>query len=1310
VATQLKFDVTALDQASKTFVRIAQAVERFEKRLDQLDGKQVRADVEVNTDKADREIGAFATSMRRKLEAATKALPDIEIKADSTDAELALAAIRGDLAELRDATVGVDIDATLAEARIEEIGGRLRALAKDAPELQVRADAAAALAQLGLVDHEAEKLDKKRVTVKVDTDKSLGDSLIHVTRLTEALGKLALPAAAIAAAPQIAAIGSAAVTASGALALLPAAGLAGAVAITSLVMAFKGFGDAVSDDPKKAAEALAKLAPEAREAAVAVRGLAGDWGKVQQQVQNTAFKGIAEDLKSLSSSYLPAASTELVRFAGGFNEAAQGVAKFLTAPSVVRDVAGALEDAGTGATNATGAVEPLVRAIVDLASEGSTRLPRLGQAVTDVAEKFADWIDQARESGQLGEWIDGGIRSLQQLGSIAGNVGSSLMSVFKASKDSGADLLSTLDGLTGKLSAFLASAQGQNALKSLFTDIRDAVDAATPGVEKLVTAIAGVVQKLGDAGVLREAGEAFSAIADQVAPLIDLVGGLAGPLAGLLGIVGDLAPVLVPAAAALAGFWLAAKVIDGVGTISGKISGFTTAIGGIKTAAGEGGAMGAVKKLGTALGAGGVLGLALGAAGIALDLWATKNAEAKAAEEAHKSKVDELAGSFDKVSGAATEATRSIAAQELTNVKLKDGTTSLATALGKLGIDTRQWVDAVSGSVPAQQAIAERLNATTKAAIEQSPVWKNNAADVQRWGVSLDTVVAAANGNVQAQDQLTEAAKRNAGGVLENEAANSLLVNSLLGLGGTAGEVSSQFGAAIGTLKEAKSSFDITKQATADFAATLGTVKTGLAGLKDGSAPLPPMVEAFKQLGSSALTAAQGAGETAARLGGVGEGAKAATESMQASRDAFLAAADAAGIAKPQAEALANQIGLIPAAASTNFTSNATGVAAEMNTLAAQITAVPGAKQIVVDALSEEAQQKLRDLGFTVTTLPNGQVQVDVHDEAGRAKLDQFVAFANGQITVITADLNPDPATGKINATVQLGNGQTATMTYDARPDPATGKINATVDLGNGKTATMTLDARPDPATGKINGVVNYGNGQTTSISVIAKDNASATIDRIARPRTAVITVITEGANSVRNVPGTALPAGGGVFGYAGGGVHGFAGGGLRASRSIGMVVPGYAPGRDTVPALISKGESVLVPELTRLLGARRILAANSEASGGRPATTVGSIASVMDGLIGRTSVYTPGKTPPVIAQIKATVASPRGTGSAALASALASAVRASGTRQATEIAGLRAELVTVARAIRDRAPVVVQDQSGNPAETARATVLAMRL
>jgi TP901 family phage tail tape measure protein len=62
------------------------------------------------------------------------------------------------------------------------------------------------------------------------------------------------------------------------------------------------------------------------------------------------------------------------------------------------------------------------------------------------------------------------------------------------------------------------------------------------------------------------------------------------------------------------------------------------------------------------------------------------------------------------------------------------------------------------------------------------------------------------------------------------------------------------------------------------------------------------------------------------------------------------------------------------------------------------------------------------------------------------------------------------------------------------------------------------------------------------------------------------------------------------------------ASGGAVFEAAGGAVLPGYAPGVDDVPVLASRGESILVPELTRAIGPANIMALNHEYSGGRAA------------------------------------------------------------------------------------------------------------
>jgi tape measure domain-containing protein len=111
--------------------------------------------------------------------------------------------------------------------------------------------------------------------------------------------------------------------------------------------------------------------------------------------------------------------------------------------------------------------------------------------------------------------------------------------------------------------------------------------------------------------------------------------------------------------------------------------------------------------------------------------------------------------------------------------------------------------------------------------------------------------------------------------------------------------------------------------------------------------------------------------------------------------------------------------------------------------------------------------------------------------------------------------------------------------------------------------------------------------------------------------------------------------SGGGV--YPGNGVR-FAGGG---------VLGGYAPGRDSILARLSPGESVLVPELTRAIGPQNIMAANAAASGGRPA---GSGPALTSGHSGAARSGAAGAGTQVInAPVTITVNAPNGVGAAEL-------------------------------------------------------------
>lgn len=182
------------------------------------------------------------------------------------------------------------------------------------------------------------------------------------------------------------------------------------------------------------------------------------------------------------------------------------------------------------------------------------------------------------------------------------------------------------------------------------------------------------------------------------------------------------------------------------------------------------------------------------------------------------------------------------------------------------------------------------------------------------------------------------------------------------------------------------------------------------------------------------------------------------------------------------------------------------------------------------------------------------------------AVLAALLAAVNGAIGIMTIDANPGPANTILAGVVAAVNAALGIMTIDANPAPADQKLGAMKAKVDGTVGMMKIDADPGPAMAK----------------------AGATVAAISR-MTATITVTTVHKNVYEGGAGAKLASGGMVMKFAKGGV-----------------VPGYAPGIDRVPAMLSPGEGVLVPEAVRMLGARAVSNLNKLASGGRRSAVVG--------------------------------------------------------------------------------------------------------
>ncbi|WP_282203894.1 lytic transglycosylase domain-containing protein [Kitasatospora fiedleri] len=151
------------------------------------------------TRQGDETAGAFARSLKAKLEVAFRSMPKLDVAIGSAGADTELARLRAKIEQLSGKRVGIDISAADADAKVADLDARLRRLGESHPNPTVRVDVATARAALAEVRAEIAAIDGKtaRATVRVDTGPATGSIL--------ALGLQIAALAAIPAIPVLAA-------------------------------------------------------------------------------------------------------------------------------------------------------------------------------------------------------------------------------------------------------------------------------------------------------------------------------------------------------------------------------------------------------------------------------------------------------------------------------------------------------------------------------------------------------------------------------------------------------------------------------------------------------------------------------------------------------------------------------------------------------------------------------------------------------------------------------------------------------------------------------------------------------------------------------------------------------------------------------------------------------------------------------------------------------------------------------------------------------------------------------------------------
>lgn len=337
-------------------------------------------------------------------------------------------------------------------------------------------------------------------------------------------GLAVLAASAIALAPALAsatggvagltlALTAAIAQAAGLAVALPAAAAAGIAAMATLKLALTGVGDtlgkAVEGDMKKFEEGLASLSASARtftrQLGLALLGL-------RTNVQEAFFRPLVAESRGLGALLRGPVQQGMAGVAASMGRVGARVVQVAREARSIAFLRAVFAAVARAVDNASAGVAPLLRGFRALASAFLGVIPKMGTGVAHLAAATGRWMQQIVRTGQAARWFTGALTTLRLLGSIIGNVGTTLGGVFGAASASGGNLLVTIDRITARMAAWATSSGGRAALLDFFVKGRAAAGQLWRIATNLGTALGGIFGAAsGQAGSLLDTIEQLTA-------------------------------------------------------------------------------------------------------------------------------------------------------------------------------------------------------------------------------------------------------------------------------------------------------------------------------------------------------------------------------------------------------------------------------------------------------------------------------------------------------------------------------------------------------------------------------------------------------------------------------------------------------------------------------------------------------------------------------------------------------------------------------------------------------------------------------
>ena len=255
------------------------------------------------------------------------------------------------------------------------------------------------------------------------------------------------------------------------------------------------------------ASAFTIVALAMADAGAYIGDLGEQWSALRSDM-SAAFWSTAEDgVRRFTDAFVPLAQQMLPEAARQIGLFAQSIAAAFEAPRGAANLEKFFGNFATMMGNMREGVQSMTSALLELVGAGSTYLPRLGAAFSDVMTRFNEWLVASVDSGRFFEWVDAAIVNFKALMGVIGALSGILNALSTAALAAGAATLTDFAAALDRVHQALDGPVWQGALTTVFEGAHQAMANLAPAASAL--------------------GDAFISLSPTLAELLGLIGEIA---------------------------------------------------------------------------------------------------------------------------------------------------------------------------------------------------------------------------------------------------------------------------------------------------------------------------------------------------------------------------------------------------------------------------------------------------------------------------------------------------------------------------------------------------------------------------------------------------------------------------------------------------------------------------------------------------------------------------------------------------------------------------------------------------------------